>query len=128
MIESLQDAYNKGEYLIIQIDHLNDRDLKEFFDGMAKAFTENEFKRTVIVNSTNRLRSKNANEFVQYMKEKMTVPIKCNKKIILYLSNRLFGWLHRSLMKIAEENGVNEEGPIADFLEKPIKIRGVQVM
>lgn len=48
----------------------------------------------------------------------MTVPIKCNKKIILYLSNRLFGWLHRSLMEIAEENGVNEEGPIADFLEK----------
>lgn len=48
----------------------------------------------------------------------MTVPIKCNKKIILYVSNRLFGWLHRSLMKIAEENEVAQEGPIADFLEK----------
>lgn len=48
----------------------------------------------------------------------MAVPIKCNKKIVLYLSNRLFGWLHRALMKIAEENEVDQAGPIADFLEK----------
>lgn len=48
----------------------------------------------------------------------MTIPIKCNKKIILYVSNRLFGWLHRSLMELAEENGADVEGPVADFLEK----------
>lgn len=70
IIESLKDAYEKGENLIIQIDHLNDSDLIEFYNQVSKSFTENEFKRTVIVHSTSPEKSKRSNEFVKYMKEK----------------------------------------------------------
>lgn len=69
IIESLKDAYDKGENLIIQIDHLNDNDLKEFYNEMAKCFTENEFKRTVIIHSGTPEMSKNINEFIKYMRE-----------------------------------------------------------
>lgn len=48
----------------------------------------------------------------------MTVPIKCNKKLILRSSNRVFGWLHRALMKLAEENEIGEDSSVAVFLEK----------
>lgn len=36
----------------------------------------------------------------------MLIPIECNKKLILYLSNLLFGRLHRAIMKIVEERNI----------------------
>lgn len=34
------------------------------------------------------------------------------------MQNRTFGWLHRSLTELIEKQGINQEGPIAEFLEK----------
>lgn len=48
----------------------------------------------------------------------MTVPIMCNKNVILYLSNMLFNRLHKAILKIAEKRKVLESSQIALFIEE----------
>lgn len=42
----------------------------------------------------------------------MSVPIECNKKLILYLSNILFGRFHKAILKIAERKNIAETSKI----------------
>lgn len=68
IIRSLRIAYDKGENLIINITNLNNDDTETLYQEIKKEFSEKELIRTVVVHAEAPSKSKNKEQFVEFMR------------------------------------------------------------